>query len=116
MIRRPPPHVVGQIIFLVLLVLSLVAFVATSPANISPEVPWPDVPEPEARITAVAALLTAVASLAGLVSTTLLGWRQEVRAAQKAERERQRHELEIEKLRRDLEARADPAPPPSNQP
>jgi hypothetical protein len=102
--KEPRPYAVGQILFVVLLVLSLVVFVTTFPATIGPEVPWPDVPEPEGRITAVASLLTALVSLGGLVSTTLLGWRQEKRAAEKAERERQRHELEMEKLRRELEA------------
>ena len=117
MAREPRPYAVAQIIFLVLLLLSIVVFVTSYPATIGPEVPWPDVPEPEARVTAIASLLTALASLTGLVSTSLLGWRQEKRAAEKAERERQRHELEMEKLRRDLEVQADPAPapPPSNQ-
>lgn len=47
-------------------------------------------------------LITSVASLLGVISTTYLGWRKEAREAQSAERERQRHELEMERLRREL--------------
>jgi hypothetical protein len=81
MVQGPRPYAVGQIIVLVVLVLSIVVFVATYPATIGPEVLWPDVPQPEARVMAVASLLTALASLADLISATFLGWRQEKRAA-----------------------------------
>ena len=105
--KRPRSYAAWQIIFAILFVLSLILLLATYAPPPGPEVPWPTVPEPEARITAIASLITAIVSLAGLVSSTVLNWREEKREAEKAERERQRHELEMEKMRRELETQED---------
>ena len=48
-------------------------------------------------------LLTSLASLVGLVSTTVLGWRKERREAREAELERQRRALELEKLELEID-------------
>jgi hypothetical protein len=53
-------------------------------------------------LAAIASLLAAVTSLAGLAWTTFIGLRQDRREAQAAELERERCELEIEKLKREL--------------
>jgi hypothetical protein len=47
-------------------------------------------------------LLSSIASLIGLASTTYLQWRAERRTSKAAFLERQRQELEIEKLKRQL--------------
>jgi hypothetical protein len=57
----------------------------------------------ESGIVAMASLLTAVTSLIGLLSTTILGWRRERRETRQAALERERHELEIQKLRQELD-------------
>jgi hypothetical protein len=58
--------------------------------------------ELENRILGIISLLTSVASLIGFASTTYLQWRQERRRVKATDLERQRQELEVEKLRLEL--------------
>ena len=53
--------------------------------------------------TAATSLLTAVVSLIGLVSTTVLAWRKERRASEVADIDKERQEIELEKARLELE-------------
>lgn len=106
----------------ILFVISTVAFVllvglGESGPGIKTETvtptPGPGTPTPEqpsgvevgssATLLTWISLITSLTTLLGVISTTYLGWRKEAREAEAAERERQRHELEIERLRRDLE-------------
>jgi hypothetical protein len=54
-------------------------------------------------LTAIGSCITSVATLAGLISTTVLAWRQEQRETQKLELEARRQEIELEKARLELE-------------
>jgi cell division protein FtsL len=56
-----------------------------------------------AQIVVVISLLTSLTSLIGFVSTTVLNWREEQRDLLAAQLARQRQELEIERLRLELE-------------
>ena len=56
-----------------------------------------------AQIVVVISLLTSLTSLIGFISTTVLNWREEQREMLTAQLARQRQELEIERLRLELE-------------
>jgi hypothetical protein len=102
---RPDRTSRWQRIFALLFVLSLALFLAVRPRLPAPGIPIPEDPDETASLlVAAASLLTALTSLAGLVWTTYSGWRKEKREDEKAHLERARHELEIEKLKRELEA------------
>ena len=62
-------------------------------------------------LTASAALITAVVTLAGFLYTSLLTWRKERREAVLADLEVEKRRLENEKLRRDLEQPGSPSTP-----
>jgi uncharacterized membrane protein len=62
---------------------------------------------PSGGIVGVLSLLASITTLVGFVSTTVLEWREERREAAAAELERQRQELEIQKLRKELEEMKD---------
>jgi len=55
------------------------------------------------QLVVIVSLLTSLTSLIGFISTTLLNWREEQREMQAATLARQRQELEIERLRLELE-------------
>jgi uncharacterized membrane protein len=62
---------------------------------------------PSGGIVGVLSLLASITTLVGFVSTTVLEWREERREAAAAELERQRQELEIQKLRKELDEMRD---------
>ena len=118
-------------ILVILFVISTVAFVLlvglgengpgikteTVTPTPSPGTPTPEQPSggveggSSATLLTWISLITSLTTLLGVISTTYLGWRKEARETEAAERERQRHELEIECLRRELE-RSGEAPDP----
>jgi hypothetical protein len=53
-------------------------------------------------LVSVASLITGIASLIGIVSTTILGWRKEIREARTFAIDNEKKELEIAKLRAEL--------------
>ena len=81
-----------------LLVFSWVAVVATTGRQ-----PSLAEPAPASSLVLIISTATSVVSWIGLVSTHLLAWRREAREARSTEIQLQRQQLEIEKLRLELE-------------
>jgi amino acid transporter len=74
-------------------------------ARLSPPQPLAEGPSksaPGMGVVSIVSLLTSIASLIGLCSTTVLAWRKEKREGLTAELEIKKRELELEKLRAEL--------------
>ncbi len=65
--------------------------------------PAPPLPSTE-RIALIISLISTLITAAGFISTTALAWRKELREGEQALLERERHLLELEKLRREVGA------------
>ena len=108
------------IIFVISLITSIILSVILGPiiGNIfteinsslcdSPPCPGPAQPEPSsasdiAALGWITTVLTAISSLVGFVSTSILGWRKDRREAKLADLEHKRLEIELEKQRLELE-------------
>lgn len=63
----------------------------------------PPLPSAE-RVTLTIALVSTLITAVGFISTTALAWRKELRESRSAALEQERRQLELEKLRRDLES------------
>ncbi len=110
----------GNILLLILFITSTVAFMAMWTAWRSgwlvpgSGTPHEATPSASHAFWLVLAATTSLASLFGVLSTAILGWRKEQREARAEALSRRRQELEIEKLRLELEhakALQDPPPP-----
>lgn len=120
-LARPPTSPArAQVLLLILFITSTVAFMAMWTAWRSgwlvpgSGTPHEATPSASHAFWLVLAATTSLASLFGVLSTAILGWRKEQREARAEALSRRRQELEIEKLRLELEhakALQDPPPP-----
>lgn len=107
--------VVGLILGGVLLRLSQPQF--TGSALQPGETPVPVQPLPVAeRIALIVSVASTVISALGFVSTTALAWRKEARESRNADLEEQRKQLELEKMRQELQPKPETPPDAGAQP
>lgn len=106
MSTTPMPYTTWRRLFAVLLIIAIVLLVVT----LRPYFTWIGRQPTAAEVTEVGAnpalilsIITALASLIGLLSTNWLAWRREARDARLAELQLEQQRLEIEKLRLELE-------------
>lgn len=103
--------VLGLILGIVLLRLSAPQF--TGSIAQPGEAPVPVQPLPAAeRIALIVSIASTVISAVGFVSTTALAWRKEARESRSAALEEQRRQLELDKLRRELQPKPETPPNP----
>ena len=103
---KPMPYVTWRWLFAALLLIAIVLLVVT----LRPYFTWIGRQPTAAEVTAlgdnpalILSIITALASLIGLLSTNWLAWRREARDARLAELQLEQQRLEIEKLRLELE-------------
>jgi len=104
------PYATWRWLFTALLVVAVLLLVIT----LRPYFTWIGRQPAAAEVTAlgdnaalVLSIITALASLVGLLSTNWLAWRREARDARLAELQIEQQRLEIEKLRLELASRSD---------
>ena len=100
------PYLVWRWVFALLLAIALILLVAT----LRPYFTWIGRQPSAAEVTALSdnaalilSIITALASLIGLLSTNWLAWRREARDARLVALQIEQQRLEIEKLRLELE-------------
>ncbi len=81
------------------------------------ETPEPAQPLPaNERLTLIISIVSTVISAVGLISTTALAWRKEARESRTAALEEQRRQLELEKLRQELQSKSATPPDAGSSP
>lgn len=105
MANRTQQYVTAQKIFGVLFILSIALLLVLSllPRDAKSVAGESSAGFPGGGVVGVLSLLASITTLVGFVSTTVLEWREERREARVADLETQRQELEIEKLRKELD-------------
>ena len=98
--------VLGLILGALLLHLSAPRYTGMATRPGEPSQPVPPLPLAE-RIALIVSVASTLITALGFISTTALAWRKERRESRSAALEEQREQLELEKLRRELQPKSE---------
>lgn len=98
--------VLGLILGALLLHLSAPRYTGMATRPGEPSQPVPSLPLAE-RIALIVSVASTLLTALGFISTTALAWRKERRESRSAALEEQREQLELEKLRRELQPKSE---------
>ncbi|OQA94193.1 MAG: hypothetical protein BWY25_02900 [Chloroflexi bacterium ADurb.Bin222] len=98
--------VLGLILGALLLHLSAPRYTGMATRPGEPSQPVPPLPLAE-RIALIVSVASTLLTALGFISTTALAWRKERRESRSAALEEQREQLELEKLRRELQPKSE---------